>query len=302
MPGRRLALAAILALAAQAPAQTAAVVNGEVIPMRELDAVLALRPPAVTPLTAAQRRQLREGVLQPLIDERLLRQFLAKNSAPAGAHEIANQMADLVAGLKAQGKTLADYCKDSQQTPAQVQANLELMLRWNSYMRSKATDAELRKYYADNKDFFDKTTVRASHIVIRLPTGSPASERAAARQKLTALRAEIVAGSVSFADAAMRHSECPSAPKGGDLGFFARKWMVEEPFAKAAFALKVNEISDVVTTDFGLHLIQVTDRKPGEGSQFERVQEEVRDCFLDEMRQTLIADLRAKAKIEIRLP
>src|SRR5437870_2588184 len=139
MRGRVPACVALwFALSASAPAQApgdrpAAVVNGESIPMRDLDAVLALRPPPVTPLTAAQRRQLYQDVLQPLIDELLLRQFLAKSAPPPDAGEVKKQMADLEAGLKAQGKTLAMYSKETQQTPAQVQSNLVLMQRWNAF-------------------------------------------------------------------------------------------------------------------------------------------------------------------------
>ena len=76
----------------------------------------------------------------------------------------------------------------------------------------------------------------------------------------------------------MKNSQCPSAPRGGDLDFIARKWMVEEPFAKAAFAMKVGDLSDIVTTDYGLHLILVTDRKAGTPTTFEQVADEVREC------------------------
>src|SRR5262249_52909758 len=161
---------------------------------------------------------------------------------------------------------------------------------------------ELKKYFADNKDFFDKVTVRASHIVLRVAPDAPAEERQEARQKLAAMRQEIAANKVSFADAAAKHSHCPSAPKGGDLGYFTRKWMVEEPFAKAAFALKVGEVSDVVTTDYGYHLILVTDRKPGVAADFEQAKEDVRDCLLEEIRQGVLLDLRRTAKVEVKLP
>jgi peptidyl-prolyl cis-trans isomerase C len=78
--------------------------------------------------------------------------------------------------------------------------------------------------------------------------------------------------------------------------------MVDESFAKAAFALDTNTISDVVTTDLGYHLILVTDKRPGTPSFFEdpRIKEAARECYMEEMRQKLIADLRAKAKIEIK--
>ena len=123
-----------------------------------------------------------------------------------------------------------------------------------------------------------------------------------AKQKLTTLREEIAAKKISFADAAAKYSQCPDAPKGGDLGFFARKWMVEEPFAKAAFALKVGEMSQVVTTDYGCHLILVTDRNAGVTADYEQVKEDVRDCLLEEIRQNTLLELRRIAKVEVKLP
>jgi peptidyl-prolyl cis-trans isomerase C len=279
-----------------------AIVNGEPIPRSELDAALQQRPPIVTPLTASQQRVLYQEIVSALVDELLVRQFLRQNAPPVDPAEVAKQVTALERGLSSQGRTLAEYLKETHQTEAQLRANLAMMMQWNAYAAKKVTDADLKKYYAENKEFFDKVTVRASHIVLRVAADAPPAERQEAKQKLAALRQDIVAKKVTFADAAQKHSQCPSAPKGGDLGYFARKWMVEEPFAKAAFALKVGDLSDVVATDYGFHLILVTDRKPGVSSDFEQVKEDVRDCLLEEMRQDVLANLRRTAKVEVRLP
>jgi parvulin-like peptidyl-prolyl isomerase len=77
---------------------------------------------------------------------------------------------------------------------------------------------------------------------------------------------------------------------------------VEEPFAKAAFALKVGDISDVVQTDFGYHLIKVTDRKAGTASDFNKIKEEVREMLVEELRVQILAEQRQTAKVEINLP
>jgi peptidyl-prolyl cis-trans isomerase C len=304
---RFLAVILLAELATAGQAQTrqnapVAVVNGEPILRSELDAVLKQRPPVVTPLTSSQLRQLQQEALATLIDELLVRQFLFKNAPPVDGAEVSKQITALERGLSAQGKTLAEYLRETKQTEAQMRANLGLMVQWNTYTVKKITEADLTKYYAENKDFFDKTTVQASHIVLRVPPDAPPAEQEEARKKLVALRAEIVAKIISFADAAAKYSQCPSASKGGDLGYFARKWMVEEPFAKAAFALKPGEISDVVSTDYGFHLILVTDRKAGTSSTFDLAKEDVRDCLLEELRQNVLLDLRRTAKIEIKLP
>jgi peptidyl-prolyl cis-trans isomerase C len=291
-----------LGFALAGPKDAVAVVNGEPIPRAELDALLAQRPPVVTPLTAAQDRTLKQEALAVLIDDLLLRQFLKTNAPPVTKAAVDKQVAALQRSLAAQGKPLDDYLKETHQTDAQLRATIALTQQWNAYAAKKVTDADLRKYYAENKDFFDKTTVRVSHIVLRVSPDAPPAEREEARKKLAALRQEIIAKKVTFAEAAQKYSQCPSAPRGGDLDFISRKWMVEEPFAKAAFALKVGELSEVVTTDFGVHLILATDRRPGTPSTFEQAEDDVRDCVLDELRQSTLAELRRAAKVDIGLP
>ena len=78
--------------------------------------------------------------------------------------------------------------------------------------------------------------------------------------------------------------------------------MVDEAFAKAAFALDKNALSDVVNTDMGCHLILVTDKRSGDPALYEdpRIKQAVRECMMEEMRQKLIAELRAQAKVELR--
>ena len=165
------------------------------------------------------------------------------------------------------------------------------------------TDEQLRQYYQANKDVFDRVEVRVSHIVIRVGPAAPPAERAAARDRLRALRAEILAGRIDFADAAKKYSQCPSARQGGDLGFILRKGMLpDEPFCKAAFALKPGEVSDVVEADFGVHLIRATGRKPGVASTFEKCVEDVRESFTDDFRTELVAKLRKQAQIRITVP
>ena len=89
---------------------------------------------------------------------------------------------------------------------------------------------------------------------------------------------------------------------GGDVGSFPRKFVVDENFARAAFALKPGEISGVVQTDFGLHLIKVTERKAGQPSDFSKIKEDVKEIYLDDMRLNILAQLRKEAKIEVHLP
>jgi parvulin-like peptidyl-prolyl isomerase len=127
-------------------------------------------------------------------------------------------------------------------------------------------------------------------------------DRQAAAAKLKALREQIIAGKLDFQEAVKKYSDCPSAATGGDIGYFPRKWAVAEPFAKTAFGMKVGDLSDVVHTEYGVHLIKVTDRKNGVPSAFEKIKDEVREHYVMEMRQGLIEQQRRAAKIEVNLP
>jgi parvulin-like peptidyl-prolyl isomerase len=301
--------AALLVVASGAPAQTEtkgakpiAVVEGMPITFAEVEAVLKQAPPTPAPLTEVQRKQMQMEAVGMLIDDILLEKFLRKNGPTIPVAEVDKRVAELADSLKKQGKTLQDFCKDTAQTDAQLRSNILTMMQWGGYVKDHVTEADLKKYYDDYKDYFDRVGVRASHIVLRVPPTAPEQERADAKAKLQALRQDIVAGKVEFAEAAKKNSQCSSAPAGGDIGYFPRKLAVEEAFGKAAFALKVGEVSDVVQTDYGMHLIKVTDRKPGQPSDYTKIKEEVRELYVVEMRQGLLEQLRKTAKVEVNLP
>jgi peptidyl-prolyl cis-trans isomerase C len=299
--------AAVLAILAgggrsQAPAKPAAVVNGEAITFAEVEAVLKRHGPTPTPLTEAQRRTMQEEVVNLLIDDVIMRQFLRKNGPRIDPAELNKRLAELATGLQKEGKTLQDFYKETGQDENQVRTSLLNMLQWAAYAKDKVGEAEVKRYYDENKEVFDEVQVRASHIVLRVAANAPDAERQAAAARLRALRQEIVAGKLDFAEAAKKNSQCPTAPGGGDVGYFPRKWVVEEPFAKAAFALKVGDVSDVVTTDYGVHLIKVTDRKPGQPSDYAKTKEKVREICVEEMRLALVEQQRKASQITINLP
>lgn len=276
-------------------------VNGESINASEVDQLLSQLPPSTTPLTATQKKQIRLETVSVLVDEKLIRQFLKQKSIMVDASEVNKQLAGLEATLREQGKTKAAYYRETGLNDDKVKDNFSLMLQLAKYLDSQITDEKLKAFYDENRDFFEQTTVRASHIVIRLTPNSTSEERQQAKSKLTAVRSEILAKKITFAEAAKKNSQCPSAPKGGDIGFIGRKFQVDEAFAKCAFELKTGEISEVVESDLGCHLILASERKQGKPVKFEDISREVRDCFEAELRQNLLASLRKKASVEILL-
>jgi len=280
--------------------KVAATVNGEPITSAEVDAAANHLPVADAHSSAAQKKQQRADVLQLLIDDKLVRQYLRQHGPKVDPADVDRQLSALEKGLKAQGKSVDDYLKEEGLTTAQARENFLRMLQLARYVEAQATDAVLHSYFEANRDHFDRTTVRVSHIVLRLPTTATPVERQKAADKLRAIRADLSAKKTEFAAAAKANSQCPSGPNGGDVGYIVRKFQSDETFARTAFALPVGGVSDVVETDQGYHLIWVTDRKPGKPAKFDDVAAEVRECFEVDLKQNLLTELHKKAKIEIR--
>jgi parvulin-like peptidyl-prolyl isomerase len=287
--------------AGQAPsAKPAAVVNGEAIPMTDLKAVIDQRPSPV-PLTKEQETGVHKMALDMLIEDVLMRQFLRKNMPPANQAEMNQKIGELQEVLKKQNKTVQQFLKEGGQTEEQLRTDISAQLQWKAYLKSKLPDAAVKKYYDDNKVFFDKVMVKASHILVRVKADAPQAEQQSAMAKIQAIRQEIMSNKLDFAAAATKYSDCPSKSKGGDIGLFPYKFAVVEPFAKTAFAMNIGDVSDVIKTDFGLHLIKVTDRTKGESSNFEAIKEFVRDVYAQDLNlyQNVIEEQKKIARIEV---
>ena len=144
---------------------------------------------------------------------------------------------------------------------------------------------------------FDGTELRVSHILLRIEGTQDQGTLAAAVQKAQALREEIVNGRMIFADAATRFSAGPSREHGGDLGFIPRRDRMVEEFSAAAFRLKVGEISPPTVTVFGVHLIKVTEEKPGK-IIWQDVREQLVVAAQVPLFRQLAAHLRKMAEVE----
>ncbi|MGV8905046.1 MAG: peptidylprolyl isomerase [Acetobacterium sp.] len=152
-------------------------------------------------------------------------------------------------------------------------------------------DEDIRKFYSENPDqFIAPDSVRASHILVP------------AEQQAIDIIAEIKAGK-SFEDAAKEYSACPSKDNDGDLSYFSQGQMVPE-FEAAAFALEVGEMTEVpVKTQFGFHIIKLTDRKKSQTIPYDSIKDNARSFLLREKQNIAfigkVEDLKKKYKVEI---
>src|SRR5260370_41657378 len=186
-----------------------------------------------------------------------MRQYLTKHVPQVGQAEFNKEVQTLQDELKKQKKTLQEFLQESSQTQDQLSRDIVARLQWKALLVRFYPEEKAKTYYQANKVFFDKVFVRASHILIKLPANPSKDQRDKAVQQMLVWRQEILTGKVKFEDVAKQHSACPSKDKGGDIGQFPYKFVVVPEFAKTAFGVKKNELSDVVQTVFGLHLIMV---------------------------------------------
>ena len=260
-----------------------------------------------TPIPPERRDEILRKLLDQLVEYTALKQEAQSRSVSIPDDEIEQQM---TAMKKRSGSDEAfkKELADRQMTLERLRSDLRVQLAISKMMEAQVatakpiTDAEAKEFYEKNPDQFKRgESVRASHILIRVGEKAEAEEKKKARARIDAVLKRAKAGD-DFATLAREHSQDGSASNGGDLSYFVKGQMVP-PFDQAAFSLKPNEISDVVTTQFGYHIIKVIDRKPAGTVPLEEVAENLKSMLTERKRQetaqAFIAQIKQKSKIEV---
>jgi parvulin-like peptidyl-prolyl isomerase len=237
-----------------------------------------------------------------LINTKLLTIFLNRQKITVPPAKIDEELARLEQQLKADGRDLAPALLEDNTALDTVRKELENRIRWSDYVKSKATDAELKRYVSANRDLFYGTQVRASHILLKVDPEAPAVEKEKIKLKLQAIKGQIDANTVTFAQAANKYSEDPanSGGAGGDLDYFTLSSGFIPEFTDVAFKLKKGSVSEPFETPYGYHLIQVTDRKEGRPVDFEQNKPYILNAYAGELQKNLLTAERKRAKIEIK--
>lgn len=274
----------------------AATVNGKVITTEEVENAFQRTSVSKKSVSEEQGRMYRRHVLNLLIDDALLQQYLDQQKVAVEESEVTSHVEKLRAQLKSQGRNLDEFLKSNGIDEKKMHDDIRNVHRWLAFVEKQATSEALRKYFQDNPSAFDGSEVRASHILVKTEFGADEKAKKEARKKIEAVRSQL-AGGTAFADAARKHSDCPSKDVGGDLNYFPRKGVMTEPFSAAAFQLSTGQISEIVETEFGYHLILVTDRKPGSPLPFQEVADEVKALFAEDLRASILQKARAGSRI-----
>jgi parvulin-like peptidyl-prolyl isomerase len=290
-----------------------AVVEGKEIKKEELEqalaTVLAGQGIPADQLPATQRAEGYKMLLNELVLEKLV-------SSRAAAVEVKDEQVDArVEQIKSRfpsPEAFEEQLKKAGQSIAKLREDVTASIRQQEWVESqvkdapKATDKDAEEFFEKNPQQFEKPEqVRASHILLSLQKDAEESVVSEKRKAAEAIAARVKAGE-AFDKLAAELSEDPSAKQNsGDLNFFTKEQMVPE-FSQVAFSMQKGDLSEPVRSQFGFHIIQVTDRKAGEKMTLESVKPQLL-IFLnrqqhDQQVQKLLQDIREKADVQVKLP
>ncbi|MEX1230954.1 MAG: peptidylprolyl isomerase [Planctomycetaceae bacterium] len=256
-----------------------------------------------TPLTAAsvelwmimhaippsQRGALQEQAAQRLVEEELVAQFLRSRKVDVPETEVDKMIRRWEMLVAKEKLDPAEMRMRLGISDSAFRETLSLMPRWEAYLQEIVTRDKLNEFFEAHRQEFDGTRVRVSQILKKLPPDAAEKEVDAANAELAKLKADIESGSITFAEAAMQHSDAPSKSKGGDVGSFTFRGAMAKEITQTAFRLQPGELSEPFRSPFGMHIIVVNDRQPGQLSL-----EDVRAQVLEELGQNLWSETVAR--------
>lgn len=284
-------------------------VNGESIEASEFQQTIhQLEQRAGQPIPADQRDAVYRDVLDQLIGFHLLIQESASRKMAATEAEVSSQVDELkkrFPDAEAFDKKLAEQKLTLDQLRTQISQRLSVSKLLEAEVSPKLAvqPKDISDFYEANmQQFLQEEALRVSHVLIRVQEGADQAAKDKAKAEAEDLLKQAKAG-VDFAKLAREHSQDPgSAQKGGELPFFSKGEMVP-PFETAAFALKPGEISNLVETEYGYHIIKLHERRPARQMAIEEVSDKIKNYLTEQQRQqkadTFVKELKTKGKVEI---
>ena len=282
------------------PDEVIAVVNGENILRLELDRILDTIRDKVS---KSRLYRVEKRILSDLVTQLLLKQFIKKEGIQIAQSRIEDEIKKFRENLKenpeAKDKSLEGLLEEQGGSIGELRVALDISFSIDDYLDKSVTEDELKEYFNENIGAFSGETVTASHILLDTKNIKDEDKLKEIKEKILRIKEELDNGA-DFAKLAEEKSDCPSAKKGGELGTFGRNEMVKE-FTDAVFATDVNSISEPVKTQFGYHIIKVTDKQGGKDIKFEDVKEGVKIALYNGKTIKLIEELNKNADTKILL-
>lgn len=288
-------------------------VNGVTIPRAEFDEKYAKMTKAFTTrnkeIPEGLARRYKQSILKQLVEKQLLEQKIEKAGVKVEPAELEEELAEYKKMFRTE-ENFQRYLRSSSVTLDKIKDNIRHNLAVKKLLEKEGslevTDADVKAYYDKNKGRYEvKEQVRASHILFKVKSKADKEADAKARKQAEEVYEEAKKKDADFAALAKKHSQGPTASRGGDLSYFTRGRMVPE-FEKVAFSMKPGEVSKPVRTQFGWHVIKVTDKKEGRQRPFDEVKESIQKLLRNKKtrkaKAELLKTLKADAEIETFLP
>lgn len=280
------------------PSDIVATVNGKKITQE----MLVNRFNTFTDTAPETVAAMRQEVLDQLITDILLDEFIDKQGLIVRPEEIEREVDRIRNTINSNQKNAIQSLEQILMSIGshidEFKKSIKYSIALEKYFHNKLDDKTLKKYFDENKSVFNGETVKVSHILIDTRNMKTAEEVSHALEQIKTIKREIDRGA-PFDEVAKKYSNCPSAQNGGDLGFIQRKGIFAKSFLDAAFSLKPGQVSEPIQTEYGYHLIKVTDKKEGDNIQFDAIREKVRLEALDAEILTLLSRLRKEATIVV---
>ena len=238
----------------------------------------------------------RARTLELLIDRQLVLDYLRNTSTMAEEGEADRLMKNLKGKLARQGLGIEHYVQRLHTSVEALRQQQFWKISWSKFISEQSSPEKLKATFDKYRTQIDPGKIAVSHILLRPKDEKDKQEMRALENKALSIRKEIISGSLSFAQAANKYSDAPSASDGGDLGSMARTGEMAESFAAAAFSLSEGEISQPVTTRFGIHLIQCRKIIPGDRN-WESLRPRLSQLFSKDMFQEISEERRKAAEI-----
>lgn len=296
--------------------RVAAVVNGDPVTLSELQERGGLewrRIEAMPP--GGERDQARARVLQAALDQIVAERLLEAQAKELGVEASDAQVDSAIEDIKRKNRlddsqldrALEEQGLDRPGFRKQLRRDIEAfrILEMKVKSRIKVTDEDVRSWYQSHpKEFSSDDRVRVRHIFLPVPAGASDGEAAAVRAQGEQVLERLRSGE-DFAAVARQVSKGPSAAEGGELGF-VKRGSIQPELEKAAFALQPGQLSPLVRTKAGYHILEAEERRAGGALPFDEVKEAIRDRLSSERVEThrtqYLAELRKDAVVEVRLP
>jgi len=287
--------------------KAAASVNGSIITMKQLERELKQIQQRLAGqgkvLTDPELAAIKTDLLESLINRELIYQESRRQKISAKDSDVAEQydwLKKRFPGETEFKQALQQMNISEAEIKKQIRQDLELkeFTDKNYSQKISVTEPEARAYYDSHPDFFKQPEkIRASHILIKVDPQADSSQKAEARQQLEQVQQKLDAGE-DFGALAKAFSQGPSSSRNGDLGYFGHGQMVK-PFEDAAFALKPGEVSGIVETNFGYHLIKVFEKKPETIAAFDQVKSKIEQYLKQDKIRKEMGELVEKLKQKV---